>query len=361
MHQSIFKKNMEEILNIYTKRIKKHFTIFLDKKSEYFNTINKWGSDVTDRLKQFSKNGKMIRGSVVLFTQEMFGGKADIESIKVAAAIELFHAGLLIHDDIIDSDELRRGEMSVHYRYTKEAIVENIADPKQFGISMGICVGDISFFIGFELLSSLKINSVFKDKIMQLFFSEFTAVGLGQMQDIYFGQSVSEPCEEDIFKLYLYKTARYTFSLPFMLGGMLAGISDQDLKQLEKLGEYLGLIFQLKDDELGLFGNKSDFGKPIGSDIEENKKTIYHLYLFQYASIPEQTRLRSIFGSSNISDESINYVYDLIQKYKIKEAIDNKIHEYKIHGEEIIENMRIEELYKSMLYEIMDFNLNRTK
>jgi geranylgeranyl diphosphate synthase type I len=323
--------------------------------------INRWGRDVTGRLKQFSKNGKMIRGSVVLFTQEMFGKKADIDSMHVAVAIELFHAGLLIHDDIIDSDELRRGEMSVHYQYTKEAIPEKMADPKHYGLSMGICVGDISFFIGFELLSGLRLNNVSKDRIMRLFFSEFTAVGLGQMQDIYFGQSEAEPQEEDIYKLYLFKTARYTFSLPFMLGGLLAGIPDKELKQLEKLGEYLGLIFQLKDDELGLFGKKSDFGKPIGSDIEENKKTIYHLYLFQNAAGPELVRLKSIFGSSNISDESINFVYGLINKYKIREIIYAKINECKIHGEEIIKNMQIKDIYKSKLQEIMEYNLSRTK
>ncbi len=352
---------MKEILYNYSEQIKKHFVLFLDEKNIHFDRINRWGKDVTGRLKQFSKNGKMIRGSVVLFTQEMFGKKADIESLKVAVAIELFHAGLLIHDDIIDSDELRRGEMSVHYQYAKEAIPEKISDPEHFGLSMGICVGDVSFFIGFELLSSLGINAVIKDRIMRLFFSEFIAVGLGQMQDIYFGHSPAEPAEEDIFKLYLYKTARYTFTLPFMLGGMLAGISDEELSKLEKFGEYLGLIFQLKDDELGLFGNKNEFGKPIGSDIEENKKTLYHLYLFMRASGSEKVRLGSIFGSLSLTDEYVNYVYELIKKYGIKETVDKKINEYKIRCEAIVDSMQVGDLYRSKLHEILDFNLNRTK
>jgi geranylgeranyl diphosphate synthase, type I len=352
---------MKQILNIYTEDIKKNFTSFLDEKGSYFNNINKWGADVTQRLKEFSRNGKMVRGSVVLFTQEMFSKKADVESMKVAVAIELFHAGLLIHDDIIDSDELRRGEVSVHHQYTQDAIRENMPDPRQFGISMGICAGDIAFFIGFELLAGLIIDAVTKEKIMRLFFSEFTAVGLGQMQDIYSGHSSNHPSEDDIFRLYLYKTARYTFSLPFMLGGMLAGISDEELKKLEKLGEYLGLIFQLKDDELGLFGTKIDFGKPIGSDIEENKKTLYHLYLFKNASSNEQAKLRFIFGASNISEESIHFVHELIKKYNIKETIDSRISEYKKQAEDIIESLSIDGMYKSNLHGIMDFNLNRTK
>lgn len=352
---------MKEILNNYSEHIKKYFNTILDGKDGFFNSINKWGLDVTQRLKIFSKNGKMIRGSIVLFTQEMFGKIIDIESIKVAIAIELFHSGLLIHDDIIDSDELRRGDPSVYHQYAKEGIKERMSNPRQFGVSMGICAGDISFFMGFELLSGIKINDASKEKIMQLFFSEFTAVGLGQMQDIYFGQSLNQPSEEDILKLYLYKTARYTFSLPFLLGGLLAGIDSKELKNLEKLGEYLGLIFQMKDDELGLFGEKSNFGKPIGSDIEEEKKTLFHLYLFQQASDQERKRLRKIFGSSNITGKSIKYVLDLIIKYDIKLKIDNKINEYKTGAEEIISRMNIEVKYKEMLHGIIDYNLNRTK
>ncbi|MFH0974743.1 MAG: polyprenyl synthetase family protein [Spirochaetota bacterium] len=352
---------MKEILNNYSEQIKLYFSSFLDEKTDYFNSINKWGSDVIERLKLFSRNGKMIRGSIVLFTQEMFGKKIDVESLKVAIAIELFHSGLLIHDDIIDRDELRRGNPSVFYQYTKAAMDENFIDPGQYGLSMGICAGDISFFIGFELISSLNIQNTSKEKIMSLFFSEFTAVGLGQMQDIYFGQSSEDPHEEDVFKLYLYKTARYTFSLPFMLGGLLAGIPDKEIKHLEKFGEYLGLIFQIKDDELGIFGEKNDFGKPIGSDIEENKKTIFYLYLFQLVTAEEKKRLRSIFGSSNISLESIKFIQDLILKHNIKKDIDKKYSEYEINAKKIISKMIIKDKYKDMLRSILIYNLNRTK
>lgn len=352
---------MKEILKAYSEQIKNNFSAFLLEKEESFNVINKWGKDVLGRLKQFSKNGKMIRGSVVLFSQEMFGKAIDSDSFKVAIAIELFHAGLLIHDDIIDTDELRRGDPSVHYQYTRQAIDENIPDPYQFGISMGICAGDICFFIAFELLSGLQIQTNTKEKLMRLFFSEFIAVGLGQMQDIYSGHSLKAPTEEDIFKLYLYKTARYTFSLPFMLGGILAEIPDPEISQIEKLGEYFGLIFQIKDDELGMFGKKSDFGKPIGSDIEENKKTLYNLYLFKNADDEENRRLKNIFGSSNITDDSIEYVHELINKYHIKESIDKKIEQYKNYSEEIIDEMNISSDYKSRLNEILLFNLSRTK
>lgn len=352
---------MEELFNEYSEQIRKNFSSFLNIKEDYFSTINRWGRDVIHRLRTFLQNGKLIRGSVVLFSQEMFGSRIDTESFKVAIAIELFHSGLLIHDDIIDTDKLRRGDPSVYYQYTKEALAEKMADPQQFGVSMGICAGDISFFIAFELLSGLKIDIGHKEKIMSLFFSEFISVGLGQMQDIYSGQSPNEPGEEDIFKLYLYKTARYTYSLPFMLGGMLAGIPDIELEHIEKFGEYLGLIFQMKDDELGIFGKKSDFGKPIGSDIKENKKTFYYLYLFRNAAEEEQLRLRNIFGSSDISDESISYVHKLIGKYNIKESIDMKVEHYKKSAEEVIGKMNIDSNYKSRLNMILRYNLNRTK
>lgn len=352
---------MLEILNNYSFKIKEFLQLYLDEKGKNYNSINVWANDVTKRLKIFSITGKMIRGSLVLFTQNMYGKGNNNDSIKTAAAVELFHSGLLIHDDIIDRDELRRGSPSVHYQYKIIGDDERITDPKQFGIGMGICAGDIGFFIGFELLSSLETSLSSKNKLLQLFSKEFTRVGLGQMQDINFAQSPNDPKEEDILKLYLYKTARYTFSLPFMLGGLLSEIDDRELENVEKLGEFLGLIFQIKDDELGLFGEAIDFGKPIGSDIEEKKKTLFYLYLFQQASNEEKSHLYTIFGSQNISNESVKYVRDLINRYNIKQNINNKLMEYKHSAEKIISVMNITNDYKEKLHNIIDFNLNRKK
>jgi geranylgeranyl diphosphate synthase, type I len=352
---------MEKILTNYSPFIKTFLQSYLNEKSSILNFINQWGYDVSKRLKDFSINGKIIRGSIILFTEVMYGREINDESIKLAAAVELFHSGLLVHDDIIDCDELRRGDRSIFSQYKIKGANEKIVDPHYFGISMGICAGDIAFFIGFELLSSLKIDDISKGKIQQLFSREFVSVGLGQMQDVYFGKSIHEPNENEILKLYLYKTARYTFSLPFMLGGLLAGIDSKNLQLLEKLGEYLGLIFQMKDDELGIFGVKSNFGKPIGSDIKEEKKTLFHLYLFQQVTRGEKNRLRKIFGSTDVTARSIKYVQDLIIKYKIKEKIDKKINEYKTGAEEVILDMDIEDKYKEMLHSIIDYNLNRIK
>ncbi len=352
---------MEKIINIYSRRIRTFLESFLAEKANANSAANKWGSDVIGRIKNFSVNGKMIRGSLVLFTEDMYGKKNDTESVKLAAAIELFHSGLLIHDDIIDRDELRRGKPSLHHQYGKAGADEHMAQPGHFGISMGICAGDIVFFIGFDLLSELNISNDFKDKILHLFGREFTAVGLGQMQDIYFGASDFMPGEDEIHKLYLYKTARYTFSLPFMLGGLLAGISDSELKYLERLGEYIGLIFQIKDDELGIFGEKAESGKRPGSDIEGEKKTLFHLYLFQRASREEKDKLNSIFGSSGISTESLKYIRDLINKYNIRSSIEKKYDEYKIKALEIISLMNTGNSHKNTLRELLDYNLNRTK
>ena len=352
---------MKEILAEYPDKIKTYLNHLLEEKGNSYGRINRWGKDVAERLKKFSTIGKMIRGSLVLFTQEMYGKKNNDESLKAAAAIELFHSGLLIHDDIIDRDELRRGNPAVHYQYNKLGVDESLNNPQQFGISMGICAGDIAFFIGFELLSTLNIKHSTKDKLLQLFSKEFTSVGLGQMQDIFFAESGQDPKEEDILKLYLHKTARYTFSLPFMLGGLISDIREQEITYLEKLGELLGLIFQIRDDELGLFGEVIDFGKPIGSDIEERKKTLFYLYLFKLAAEDEKNRLLTVFGSHNISADSVKYVQDLIIKYNIKQIIHGRMLEYKRNAEKVISEMDIDGNYRNILHNIIDFNLNRTK
>ncbi len=353
---------MNQILKVYSDLIKSFLASFLSEKSRILQRINNWGYDLSERLKEFSIEGKIIRGSLLLLIQDLYANKINDESVKLAAAVELFHSGLLIHDDIMDRDEERRGKRSLYYQYKLLSETEAISDPDQFGISMGICAGDIGFFLGFDLIVNLELDLTLKNKVSQLFINEFINVGLGQMQDIYFGQSKRSFKEkEEIIKLYLYKTARYTFSLPFTLGGLLSGIDENELGYLEELGESLGLIFQFKDDELGIFGMPGSFGKPIGSDIEEGKKTLYYTYLLQMCNEEEKQQLSSIFGSSNISNVSLEYVRSLIYKYNIKKEIDKRIESYTSNAQNIILKMNIDNKAKAKLKDIIEYNLTRIK
>ena len=191
---------------------------FLDQKKVELSLVNSWGADLCTRLKDFTSSGKMLRGKLVLLSYLMYRDSLEDAVLDTAAAIELFHSSLLIHDDIIDSDLLRRGHPTLFAQYQKWGEDHGLLEPSSFGQSMGICAGDVGFILSFEILSRLNADLSVINKLLQLYSQEMTYVGIAQMQDIFFASSNSAVDEASVYNLYIYKTGRYTFSLPMMAG-----------------------------------------------------------------------------------------------------------------------------------------------
>src|SRR5687768_6754644 len=126
--------------------INSHLQSYFRHKKDTHHTLNRWGNDVPDRLGLFVSKGKMIRGSLTVLGYHLFSADPSIDVYKIAAAIELHHAALIIHDDIIDNDAIRRGEHAIHMQYKEIAEQEMLTSPNRFGMKMGICMGDISLF-----------------------------------------------------------------------------------------------------------------------------------------------------------------------------------------------------------------------
>ncbi len=276
-------------------------------------------------LERYSRSGKMLRGILACLGCELFqpetGAKGDPDpnALSLASALELFQAGLLVHDDIMDKDEMRRGMPTMHKLFERaeadrlrgqgEASLKPV-DNKGLGEAMGICAGDIFYFIAWNTITSLG------PKLGALFSRELVDVCLAQIKDVRLGTLPEFPSIEEVVGVYAYKTARYTITLPLCAGAILAGRSDA-VPALEKLGLNLGILFQLQDDYLGLFGNEEELGKPTGSDIREGKKTPFMIFLAEALSGPEKRRFLEIFGDRSIKQEDIVYIRDLVRSLGI--------------------------------------------
>ncbi len=261
---------------------KKHIdqTIIEHLTQKQAESINERQRDLITRLIPFVTSGKSIRGCLAVFVYSLFSTNRKSEIFDCAAALELLHSGLLIHDDIMDRDELRRGAQAIYTQYTEVGKQNGTGDSRHFGVSMGINAADFCFFSGYELLGRLS-NDIFG------FVShELTHVVAAQMQDVYASQIAQSLSENDVMTVYRYKTARYTFSLPLMVGAKLASASEAVIRMLDRIGENLGIIFQLRDDELNIIGNTQKTGKPQGSDVREHKQTLLSVYLT--AEYPEK-------------------------------------------------------------------------
>ncbi|MEK7162444.1 MAG: polyprenyl synthetase family protein [Patescibacteria group bacterium] len=240
----------------YKPRIDRRISELLAKSEKNLPILGYWGRDAMKRLRSFALRGKSLRGSLVLFSYRLFKNVLKPEVIDVAAALELIHSALLIQDDIMDEDEVRRGIKTIHLQYAGLGQIKKIPMPRHFGESAAVCLSDIAFFLAFGALGRLRFKAALAKDFWELFSQELATTAVGQMEE-----AASFGIKRLNLNLYRAKTARYTFVLPLLAGAMLAGKRRSELKKFEKLGEILGVIFQLKDDELDK--KRSGTGKEI--------------------------------------------------------------------------------------------------
>lgn len=243
----------------HKKEVDETLITYLTGKKAALSQINHWGGDVIDRLLSFATSGKTTRGSLSVYIYSLFNEITSPDLYKAAAALELYHSGFLIHDDIMDRDNLRRGKPSMWEQY------RSISKDKHIGISQAINAGDLCFFMAQELLADLNI--------LGLVSKELQPVIIAQMQDVVSGKNQSMS-KDEVLSLYRYKTARYTFSLSMAVGATLAGTIKENVSLLMRLGESMGLLFQIRDDELSIDGDSAVTGKPVGSDEKNEKQTL---------------------------------------------------------------------------------------
>jgi geranylgeranyl diphosphate synthase, type I len=348
---------------IFTKKsdIVRFLNLYLEEKSNFLSSINRWGNDIAGRLSDFMIEGKMLRGGFVFLSTELFGTVDERNAVAAATAMEFLQAGLLIHDDIIDRDISRRSRVTPFYQYKQLGDAKKIADSYHFGESMGICLGDICYFLAYDLLSELSGKPSIQASIIKTVSAELLGVGLAQMHDIYLGVSDEDPDMNSIINLYKYKTGRYTFSLPMMIGAMLQQQKEEIVNKLAKIGENLGIIFQIKDDEMSIFGDEVETGKPVGSDIIENKKTLIRSFLFQTLADGELDSIKPLFGKNVLSNEEIVLIREKIDLSGIREKIEVILTELSSTTKQHINDLPvIDESARSILISFLDYNLQRT-
>jgi len=319
-----------------------------------------WRKDISRRLNEMVKGGKMVRGSLIIITSKLYGGENREDCLRTAAAIELLHTGILMHDDIIDKDDYRRGMKTFQRQYRELGEEKNIKEPSHYGMSMGMAGGDISFFLGQNLISRITSKPEKREKVQELVFREFADVGLAEQVDIHAGHSEEEMSQNEIIDLYKRKTARYTFSLPLKAGATLAGTNEKEQEKLYNIGEKIGVIFQLKDDELGLFGDQQKIGEEIGSDLDEDKKTVHRLKLLQKLSDEEEKRVRKMLGSE-LSQEERDKITGLMEEKNVKQEVRKMMEEISEDVFEMIEELEVNAEGKDFLRDATKFCLNREK
>lgn len=273
--------------------------------------------------------GKRIRGALLCQAYFGVGGKEKRKILKVAAAIELVHLFLLVHDDIIDRGDLRHGKETLHKIFAKKYSKKiSSQEASHFGDSMAIISGEMLYVIANKIiLESGFASQEMTQALLQLQKVVATTI-IGQSQDIAIEYD-AKAAKKDVLAMYANKTARYTFEGPLHIGAMLGGCSDK--KTMQALSKYalpLGIAFQIQDDILGVFGSEQKTGKSVASDIEEGKQSLLVVEARDLSSTAQRKQLVTILGKKNLSQKEIATFKDILKSTGSLEYSRNVASEY---------------------------------
>lgn len=251
-----------------------------------------------------SSAGKGLRPALCLTTCSAFGGRED-DALNTAAALELLHNAFLVHDDIEDESEFRRDQPTMHVTHGVPLAV-NAGDAMQ-ALTMRMLRGNIH-----------RLGPALTWRILEEFDNLLVRSLEGQALELgWIRENRLDVTEEDYYRLILKKTCWYSFIHPCRLGALIANPEDDNLDRFNEFGYYLGAAFQIQDDVLNLTGNRDRYGKEIGGDLYEGKRTLILAHTFDNCTNYERQRLSRILGKPRAlrMPREINSVYELLEKY----------------------------------------------
>jgi geranylgeranyl diphosphate synthase type II len=288
-----------------------------------------------------SMGGKRIRPMLMLMAYNLY--KDDPQRILMqAAAIETYHNYTLLHDDLMDNADLRRGHETVH---------------KRWNANQAILSGDSMLVLAYQRMASCDADKL--REVLDLFTVTALEIGEGQQYDIDF-ETRNDVSEEEYIEMIRLKTS-VLLACALKIGAMLAGASAADADNLYNFGEQIGLAFQLQDDYLDVYGDPKVFGKAIGGDITSNKKTYMLINAFSRANEEQRRELvRWISAKEFDREEKIAAMTRLYNEIGIDRLAQKKIKYYFEESQRYIDAVQVPEERKQELRQYAERMMNRS-
>jgi geranylgeranyl diphosphate synthase type I len=269
--------------------------------------------------------GKRLRPALVYFSYRAFGGANEEEALPLALATELLHTYLLIHDDIMDHAEVRRGLPAAHVRFRDAHQARGLkGDASDFGRSVAILLGDLAQSWAVELAAPAFPRS--HGELARCFCAMCQEVVGGQYLEILVAQRRTAT-EEELLRVLRLKSGRYTCERPIQLGALLAGAPAAAFADLSRYGAAVGEAFQLQDDLLGMFGDAGTVGKPVDADLREGKYT-FLIHRAQEAASPRQRQaLEAALGNPDATAAQVAAALKVLEETGARAAVTGMIAE----------------------------------
>ncbi len=286
--------------------------------------------------------GKRLRPYMVIKSCQILRGKIS-NAMLAASAVEMVHNFTLVHDDIMDNDEMRHGVPTVH---------------KKFGMSVAILAGDVLFSKAFQIITESKLSSNATTKLVSRLSKACVDVCEGQLLDIKMAEEKKIPTQTEYITMISKKTAAL-FDVSCAMGAICATNKSNDISNLSSFGKNLGIAFQITDDLIGVMGNPKITKKPVGNDLREGKKSLPILMAIKSAKGKNKKIILKAFGNSKATRNDLNKAVEVIRSLGIEENVRKQALKYAEKAEKSLS--KYSDASKTDLIELLDFVVMRSK
>ncbi|MFC7849912.1 polyprenyl synthetase family protein [Arthrobacter sp. NPDC057388] len=281
-------------------------------------------------LERTTAGGKRFRPRLVMTAHDLLGGSDRVAAATVAAAFELLHTALIVHDDVIDRDYTRRGAPNVAGTYRNRAAASGSSTERadHTGLSTAVIAGDLALSNAYRLLSEADVDPPTRQRLGDLLDEAIVASAAGELLDVLAPLDSTPQTVDEVLTMSKLKTAVYSFDAPLCAGAVLAGADQELVGALGEFGRTIGTAYQVADDLIAAFGDEALTGKTGWGDLREGKRTALISYaagqsqwtrIAELMSRPdltaqEATEIRELLAASGARDETLRLAADLTEQ-----------------------------------------------
>jgi geranylgeranyl diphosphate synthase type I len=328
---------------------------FLTTHSAAMSSVSPDVAPLMEAISGLVTGGKRLRALLCYWGWRGAGGEPNGAAVvQAGVALELFQAAALIHDDIIDRSDIRRGGPSVHRRFGQLHQDQGWAlDEERFGQAAAILTGDLCLSFSEEAFTGIGSRAAFGTPARRIFDTMRAEVMAGQYLDIL--EEVAGPgrpraeAVRAAANVIRFKSAKYSTEHPLAIGGALAGADEGLLEAYSAFSLPLGEAFQLRDDVLGVFGDPLTTGKPAGDDLREGKRTVLVAYALERATAEGASLLERSLGRQDLEDDDVERLRDVISTSGALDATEELIDRLSRESFDVLGDLQVPENVKAAL------------
>ncbi len=336
----------ETLLDQYTaiidRKVKGHFESLKAKAAKYHPFILKTYENLEEYV---LRKGKRLASCSTLLAYKGYTGEVDEKILNVCVGIELYRHCILLHDDLVDGDEVRRGGKSFHKLFSE-------GHDSKFGEGVAVFMGDASYALSLDAILNSGFSGEVLHRAVELLAEDYRGVNESQVIDLLFEHK--EP-DVDEWHVMASRRAASLFRATILTGAILAGAPEDDLQALEEAATNIGYAFDIQDDIIDTFATEQQYGRPPGGDIARGKKPLHLIYALRLAGSNELKVIKSILGRGKITSNDLETMREVIRKTGALDAAKEESLKHAKKAKELIKQTRVGEESKEFFNSFIDY------